>query len=79
MVLLNLKESAAAVQERAGSCTGVSIVGSAVYYFVGALVVLIVNEYGLTTLGLAKEGPASCSSPWRSASRSARSSRAASR
>lgn len=34
---------------------GVSIVGSAVYYFVGALVVLIVNEYGLTTLGLDKE------------------------
>ena len=34
---------------------GVSIVGSAVYYFVGSLVVLIVNEYGLTTLGLDKE------------------------
>lgn len=34
---------------------GVSIIGSAVFYFVGALMVLIVNEYGLLTLGLDKE------------------------
>jgi len=34
---------------------GASIVGSAVFYFVGALMLLVVNEYGLLTLGLDEE------------------------
>lgn len=34
---------------------GASVAGSAFFYFVGALMLLIVNEYGLLTLGLDKQ------------------------